>query len=74
MSQPNSNAAPDKAKEPTAADAAKKVRRMVVEQIDGKDKVRKVAVDPAEVLSFADHGTHIVVVTADGQKLSSLDA
>ncbi|MFE8644132.1 hypothetical protein ACFX58_03495 [Sphingomonas sp. NCPPB 2930] len=63
----------------TAAQAAKEVRRTVFETVDGKDgakvlKARKVAVEAAEVLSFADLGTHVVVVTRDGQKFSSADA
>lgn len=63
----------------TAAEVAKKVRRTVIELVDGKDgdkvsKPKRVAVDPAELLSWRDYGTHIVAVTRDGQKLSSLDA
>ncbi len=45
---------------------------------DGKPtkvaKPKKVAVEAAEVLSFRDYGDYVVVVTRDGQKLSSLDA
>lgn len=73
----------DAAKAMTAADAAKKVRRRVVETVpDGKDddgrpvtkKVTKmVSVKPEEVFDFKDFGTHVVVVTVDGQKLSSAD-
>lgn len=54
----------------TAAQAAKAVRRPVT----GKDgKVSLAAVKEAEVLAFRDHGTHVVVVTVDGQKFSSAD-
>lgn len=65
-------------KQMTAAEAAKKVRRTVTELVDGKDGVKvarakSVAVDAAEVLSLRDHGTHVVVVTRDGQKLTSSD-
>lgn len=69
-------------KEMTAAEAAKKVRRTVIEYVDGKDaegkpvkigKPRKVAVEANEVLSHADYGSHVVVVTKDGQKLSSAE-
>ena len=65
-------------KQMTAAEAAKKVRRTVTDLVDGKDGVKvarakSVAVDAAEVLSFRDHGTHVVVVTRDGQKLVSSD-
>lgn len=56
-------------KEMTAADAAKLVKRIVVE--DGKKKA--VAVGASEVLAFRDYGNRVVVVTTDGQKLSSAD-
>lgn len=56
-------------KEMTAADAAKLVKRIVVE--DGKKKA--VAVSAGEVLAFRDYGNRVVVVTTDGQKLSSAD-
>ena len=67
-------------KEMTAAEAAKSVKRTVIEYEDRKDKdgklirtskPKQVAVEPSEVLSFKDYGTHVVVVTKDGQKLSS---
>lgn len=58
----------------TAAEAAKKVRRTVTETVDDKFKTKRVPVEAAEVLSFRDYGSHVVVVTRDGQKLSSLDA
>lgn len=60
-----------KAKELTAADAAKLVKRPVADK-DGKTKLVPVAAD--EVLSFKDYGTHVVVVTTDGQKFSSAAA
>lgn len=66
-----------------AAEAAKRVKRTVIELVDGKGedgkgedgkpakvaRAKDVAVDAREVLSFADYGTHVVVVTRDGQKL-----
>lgn len=67
----------------TADQVAKKLRRTVIELADGKGpdgqpakvpKPKRVAVDAAELLSFRDYGTHVVAVTRDGQKLSSLDA
>lgn len=63
------------AKQMTAADAAKRVKRTVTELLDGKDgakvpRIRKVSVEEDEVLSFQDYGTHVVVVTIDGQKLT----
>jgi len=74
--------APEK-KAMTAAEAAKQVRRPRVSYVgDGTDKdgnaVKKavtklVAVSASEVLSFKDYGTHVVVVTNDGQKFSSAD-
>ena len=54
--------------------------RIVTELVDGKDgegkvqRAKRVAVDADEVLTFRDHGTHVVVVTKDGQKLTSADA
>jgi hypothetical protein len=56
----------------TAATAAKRVKRVILEAVDGKDKPRetRVAVAEEEVLSFKDYGTHVVVVTVDGQKLT----
>lgn len=68
------------AKQLTAAEAAKRVRRTVIEMVDGKDeagkpvkvpKAKDVAVQAAEVLSFKDYGSYVVVVTKDGQKLTS---
>ncbi|MEX8193612.1 hypothetical protein [Comamonas guangdongensis] len=55
----------------TAATAAKRVKRVILEAVEGKDKPRenRVAVTEDEVLSFKDYGTHVVVVTRDGQKL-----
>lgn len=70
----------DPAKDPkqmTAADAARAVKRTVVETVekDGEKKLvtKKVAVAASEVLAFKDYGSHVVVVTKDGQKLSSAD-
>ncbi len=69
-------------KDMTAAEAAKMVRRPVTKLVDGKDKdgkavkvsrVEYVAVETKEVLSFKDYGSHVVVVTKDGQKFSSAD-
>lgn len=71
-------------KDLTAAQAAKRVRRPVTERqkagkdADGndvfRDVTRHVPVAADEVLSFKDYGTHVVVVTKDGQKFSSADA
>ena len=83
MSDPKTPTPPAEAKQLTAAEAAKRVRRTIAELVDGKDedgkaikvqRAKRVAVDADEVLAFRDHGTHVVVVTKDGQKLSSLDA
>lgn len=71
----------DKAPPMTADEAVKRVRRTVVEMVDGRvdgkpakvPKARKVALNASEVLAVADHGTHVVVVTTDGQKFSDRD-
>ena len=64
----------------TAAEAAKQVRRPVTKLVDGRDKdgnaakvpkTEYVSVAASEVLSFKDYGSHVVVVTKDGQKFSS---
>jgi len=56
----------------TAADAAKRVQRIVLEPAEGKDKFKekRVPVSAEEVLTFKDYGTHVVVVTRDGQKFT----
>lgn len=82
MSDPNAKDPAGEAKAMTAAEAASKVRRTVVEVTEGKDRqgnptrserLREVRVEAAEVLAHADLGTHVVVVTKDGQKLSSAE-
>lgn len=58
----------------TAAEAAKRVKRTVqVADDDGKLTTKDVAIKAAEVLAFKDYGTHVVVVTVDGQKFSSAE-
>lgn len=79
MAEPTPNTPPDakagKSAEMTKAQAAKAVRRPVpVKAKDGTVTIDMVAVKPDEVLAFKDHGTHVVVVTIDGQKFSSADA
>ena len=75
---------PPAAKQMTAAEAAKRVKRTVIEMVDGKDKDKdgktvkvpretKVAIEAADVLSFKDYGTHVVVVTKDGQKFTDAE-
>lgn len=56
----------------TAAEAAKRVQRIVLEPAEGKDKFKekRVPVSAEEVLAFKDYGTHVVVVTRDGQKFT----
>lgn len=87
MTNPNPATPPEaptdtggKAKQLTAAEAAKRVKRTVTELVDGKDaegkparvaRTKQVAVSADEVLTHRDYGTHVVVVTRDGQKLSS---
>lgn len=66
---------PAAGKELTAADAARRVKRVVTTaDKDGKPATREVAVKADEVLSFRDYGTHVVVATTDGQKLTSAAA
>lgn len=81
----NQNPNPDASAEVkgmTKADAAKRVKRSVTTMVetgrndkDGnailKAKVDKLPVSADEVLDFKDYGSHVVVVTVDGQKLSS---
>jgi hypothetical protein len=57
----------------TAADAAKMVKRTVVIRDGDAEATKKVAVRADEVLAFRDYGSHVVVVTTDGQKFSSAD-
>lgn len=71
MSTPETKT-PETPKAMTAAEAAKRVRRNVPTEVDGKIVTKKVPVSESEVLSHRDYGTHVVVVTVDGQKLSSL--
>ena len=83
MPAPTKQDAADKAKsqEQTFAEAAKRVQRKVVEFADvkGEDgkpakapREKRIPVKADEVLAVRDYGTHVVVVTRDGQKLSSL--
>ena len=76
------NSDAESGKQLTAAEAAKRVKRTVTEWVDGKGengkaikvpKPKEVAVAASEVLSFRDYGTHVVVVTKDGQKFSSAE-
>jgi hypothetical protein len=58
----------------TAADAAKLVKRPVLvpaKAKGGEPTVEMVSVKAGEVLAFKDYGSHVVVVTTDGQKFSS---
>lgn len=62
-------------RELTKAQAAARVKRIVVEKgKDGEPVRRAVAVRADEVLAFRDYGTHVVVVTTDGQKLTDAPA
>ena len=79
MSDPNAKDLAAGTKKMTASEAAK---RVVIEMLDGKGdddkpakvpRAKKVSVDASEVLSFRDYGTHVVVVTTDGQKLTDAD-
>lgn len=59
------------AKAMTAADAAKRVKRVVEVKEGGKPVMKTLPVKAEEVLDFKDYGTHVVVVTTAGEKLSS---
>lgn len=58
----------------TAAEAAKRVKRTIVIEDKGATATKEVPVKADEVLAFKDYGTHVVVVTHDGQKFSSAAA
>ena len=73
MSEPNAKDPAAETKKMTAAEAAKRVKRTVTELVDGKARSKEVAVAAAEVLAFRDYGTHVVVVTKNGQKLTDAD-
>ena len=78
MAETKKDAAPEApADEPangmTAAQAAKLVFRDVpAKDKDGKPtgEVAKKSIKADEVLAFKDYGTHVVVVTVDGQKFT----
>lgn len=77
MAETKNAAAPEAAEETpkglTAAQAAKLVFRDVpVAGKDGKPtgETAKKAIKADEVLAFRDYGTHVVVVTVDGQKFT----
>lgn len=62
-------------KELTKADVAARVKRIVIEtDKDGQPVRKQVAIKAADVLAFRDYGSHVVVVTTDGQKLTDLQA
>ena len=57
----------------SAADAAKLVKRRIVIADGGAEKVTFKPISAKEVQAFRDYGTHVVVVTTDGQKFSSAE-
>ena len=66
--------------EKTAAEAAKLVRRMVPKLNDKGEIIRDKELNPiatpqaikeSEVMSFADYGDRVVVVTTSGEKLEA---
>lgn len=65
---------PDADKAMTAADAAKAVKRPILVKDGDKVVTKLVPVKADELLAFRDYGTHVVVVTNDGQKFSSAAA
>lgn len=65
---------PSPEKQLSAADAAKLVKRRTVVVDGDAEKVITKPIAAKEVLDFRDYGTHVVVVTTDGQKFSSAEA
>jgi hypothetical protein len=80
---PDADKAPALQKDLTATEAAKRVKRAIVETVaDGKDAegnpitkqvMRYVPIAADEVLAYRDYRSHVVVVTKDGRKFSSAD-
>jgi len=80
---PDADKAPALQKDLSATEAAKRVKRAVVETVaDGKDAegnaitrqvTRHIPLAADEVLAFKDYRSHVVVVTTDGRKFSSID-
>lgn len=80
---PAADAADPADKAMTKAQAGKLVRRPVeikgpdgkpVKGPDGKPVVKSQPIPEEDVLDFRDYGSHVVVVTTDGQKFSSAPA
>ncbi len=80
MAEPEKTAKPDPEPKMTAAEAAKLVRRMVPKLNDKNEIVRDregnpvavpQAIKESEVMSFADYGNRVVVVTTSGEKLEA---
>lgn len=59
---------PQPAAELTTAEVAKKVKRRIVVEDGGASRTITKPIAPEEILSWRDYGTHLVVVTIDGQK------
>lgn len=57
----------------TREEAARLVQRRKVISDKGAERVVMMRLFPEELLSWHDHGTHVVVVTVDGQKFSNAD-
>ncbi|MFN3302788.1 MAG: hypothetical protein ACK44A_03610 [Roseateles sp.] len=54
----------------TVEDVIRRVKRRVVHEDKGQTRTTEHPLQASEVLAFKDHGTHVVVVTTDGQKFS----
>lgn len=74
MSDPKTEPKDSKPAAMTAAAAAKRVKRTVVLEDGGKRVEKQVPLKAEEILAFKDYGTHVVVVTTDGQKFSDAPA
>ncbi|HEY0954402.1 MAG TPA: hypothetical protein VGE36_06580, partial [Roseateles sp.] len=54
----------------TVEEVIRRVKRRVVHEDKGQTRTTEHPLQASEVLAFKDHGTHVVVVTTDGQKFS----
>lgn len=80
---PPSAAVPDAGAADAAADAAMNAAALAQASADRAagelapmtlaEACALVRIDPADALAFKDHGTHVVVVTVAGQKLTTAD-
>lgn len=58
----------------TVQEAIKRVKRVTVHEDKGQTRTVTAPLKEKEVLAFKDYGSHVVVVTVDGQKFSNAPA